>query len=249
MVVPYPLGYTRERRKGVIFRLTPHTQVILRLTLTHRSLRIRSRIPQYTCNRQPSRTVTFGENTTTEAFFSLENQGKKGSLRSRASLQISTIFPDRVNGQGLTSPWFCPIKTYTYFGVEGLIISDLSIFSYQHNNKSFQLIWAVLAVDETSGNSDWPSAKYIARSFGQGVEVTYNSPRTTLSDNLTEYLGIDMIININYISGKSEWLRPHEPMILSHREASLRPEHAWRARDHFGTVSVRHRFSPVQASP
>ena len=33
--------------------------------LTHRSHRTRSRIAQYTCNRQPSRTVTFGENTPT----------------------------------------------------------------------------------------------------------------------------------------------------------------------------------------
>ena len=34
--------------------------------LTHRSHRIPSRIAQYTCNHQPSRTVTFGENTPTE---------------------------------------------------------------------------------------------------------------------------------------------------------------------------------------
>ena len=54
MVVPYPLGYARERGKGVILRLTPHTQHCTR-----------SRIAQYTCNRQPSRTVTFGENAPT----------------------------------------------------------------------------------------------------------------------------------------------------------------------------------------
>ena len=58
-----------------------------------------------------------------------------------------------------------------------------------------------------------------------------------------------MIVDINHISGQSEWLRPHEPMILSHQEASLRPAHAWRSRDHFGTVSVRHCFSPVEAFP
>ena len=54
MAVPYPLGYATEKGKGEggILRLTPHTQIT-------------PRIAQYTCNRQPSRTVTFGENTPT----------------------------------------------------------------------------------------------------------------------------------------------------------------------------------------
>ena len=44
---------------------------------------------------------------------------------------------------------------------------------------------------------------------------------------------------MDYISGKSEWLRLHECMALSRREASLTPARVRRSRDLFGTVSVR----------
>ena len=52
-----------------------------------------------------------------------------------------------------------------------------------------------------------------------------------------------ILYNINYICGQSEWLRLHERMALSRREASLMPARARRLPDHVGTVF------PVQASP
>ena len=71
MVVPYPLGYTRERGK----------EWSSDSRLTHRSHSTRSRIAQYTCNRQPSRTVTFGENTPTRRIASVR---KRDARRDRA---------------------------------------------------------------------------------------------------------------------------------------------------------------------
>ena len=47
------------------------------------------------------------------------------------------------------------------------------------------------------------------------------------------------------ISGQSEWLRLHEGIPLSRREASLRRTRARRFRDHFGTVSVRFKVLPL----
>ena len=54
-----------------------------------------------------------------------------------------------------------------------------------------------------------------------------------------------MIMNIDYISGQSEWLRPHERTALSRREASLRLARARRIRDHFGTDAVRSKLPPL----
>ena len=71
MVVPYPLGIQGkgEREWSSDSRLT------------HRSHSTRSRIAQYTCNRQPSRTVTFGENTPTRRIASVR---KRDARRDRA---------------------------------------------------------------------------------------------------------------------------------------------------------------------
>ena len=106
-------------------------------------------------------------------------------------------------------------------------------------------MWPVLAVDETSGSSHWLSTRYIARNFGSGVEVTYNSPRTTLSANLTIIWALTRLQNMNYISGHSEWLRLHERTALSRREDSLRLPRARHSRDHLGTDSVPSKLLPL----
>ena len=48
------------------------------------------------------------------------------------------------------------------------LMNYLSFFSYEHLNESFLLTWAVVAVDETSGSSEWPSTRYIARNSVRG---------------------------------------------------------------------------------
>ena len=66
-----------------------------------------------------------------------------------------------------------------------------------------------------------------------------------------EHFGIDIIKYVSRISGHREWLRLHERMALSRREASLTAARARRSRDHSGTVSVQYKLpSPyVLVSP
>ena len=68
---------------------------------------------------------------------------------------------------------------------------------------------------------------------------------------VNDYLGIYMIININYISELGEWLILHERTVLSRRGAPLRPECARCSRDHLAADWVRSKLPPqyVPVSP
>ena len=66
----------------------------------------------------------------------------------------------------------------------------------------FLLMWAVMAVDDTSGDSDWPSTRYVARSFGQGaVSCVYFSSYHPVR-NFMSIWALICLWNINYISDR-----------------------------------------------
>ena len=122
------------------------------------------------------------------------------------------------------------------------LMNYLSFFSYEHLNESFLLTWAVVAVDETSGSSEWPSTRYIARNSVRGW--SYINLLVLPCPNIS--WGTDMMLIVK-----------HQPHFRTERMVKASRAHGLVPSIDFPQVCTRtapsrpfrHRFDPVQAFP